>query len=341
MSHMIDMSNNEENMAYVGATPWHKLGTQFVGNETFEEWRIAAGFAWEAQAKELSYKATHAAGHEVDVVLPSHKALIRSDLETVLSVVSKDYKIVQPKQVLEFFRDIAFASDGAYTMETAGCLFDGRKIWALARTKNQITIGGVDIIKPFVLFGTSFDLSQSTYASHTLVRVVCHNTMSASVGADGERADVKITHAQTYDENAVKFALGLLAESEETTLKQFAETADRLSQRVVGDKDMFTFFADLYGPKKEEGETVEDLRIADFTNSQKRNIDQLILLFKKGPGSDLPTAAGTTWGLVNAVTHFEDHSRGKSDVKRLQSSAFGAGKNRKKLAVRNALALAA
>ena len=341
MSHMIDMSNDQDNMVYVGATPWHKLGTRFAGNETFEEWRIAAGFAWEAQAKELSYKATHAAGHEVDVILPSHKALIRSDLETVLSVVSKDYKIVQPKQVLEFFRDVAFASDGAYTMETAGCLFDGRKIWALARTKNQITIGGIDVIKPFILFGTSFDLSQSTYASHTAVRVVCHNTMSMSVGADGEKADVKITHAQEYDENTVKAALGMLAESEVTILNQFAQTADRLTERGVDDKDMFTYFAELYGPKREDGQSVEELRVSDFTNSQKRNIDQLIILFKRGPGSDLPTASGTAWGLVNAVTRFEDHSRGKNDVKRLQSSAFGAGKNRKKSAVNSALALAA
>lgn len=196
MAHLIDFSNNRENMVYVGQTPWHRLGTKFTGNETFEEWRVAAGFNWEAVKRDLSYKAVHAAGHEVDVILPSHKALVRSDTDMVLSVVGKDYRIVQPKDVLEFFNEIAFQSNGRYTMETAGCLSDGRRIWALARIKDEIKIGGVDIIKPYILFGTSFDLSSSTFASYTTVRVVCNNTLQAAVGPSAKNADVRITHAQ-------------------------------------------------------------------------------------------------------------------------------------------------
>lgn len=341
MSHEIDMSNDRENMVYRGATPWHKLGTQFTGDETFDEWRVAAGFGWEAQARALAYKATHVAGHEIDVPLDSHKVLVRSDTENVLGVVGKDYKVVQPSQVLEFFRDIAFASDGRYEMETAGCLFDGRRVWALAKTKHEIRVGGNDIIKPYILLGTSFDGTTSTFASYTSVRVVCHNTLSMAVGLGATNADIRITHAQTFDENAVKAALGLIESAEGSTIERFAETADVLSQRTVDDKDMFTYFAELYGPKREEGQSVDDLKVSDFTSSQKRNIDQLMRLFKGGPGSDLESANGTAWGLVNAVTRFEDHSRGKDGVRRLQSSGFGAGKRRKIAAVDSAMALVA
>lgn len=341
MSHEIDMSNNRENMVYVGNTPWHRLGTKFKGDEDFDQWKIAAGLAWEAQTKALKYSATHALGHEVDVVLPSHNALVRSDTEKVLGVVGKDYKVVQPGKVLEFFRDIAFASDSRYTMETAGCLFDGKRVWALARTKNEIRIGGNDIIKPYILLGTSFDGKTSTFATYTSVRVVCHNTLSMAVGINGLKADIRIPHVQTFDEQAVKRALGLLENAEEGAIANFAETADVLAQRNVDDAEMFNYFAALYGPDREEGQTVEDLRISDFTQSQKQNIDQLIRLFRGGPGAKLESADGTAWGLVNAVTHFEDFSRGKNDTRRLQSAGFGAGARRKRYAVNEALTLAA
>ena len=86
---------------------------------------------------------------------------------------------------------------------------------------------------------------------------------------------------------------------------------------------------------------MNDLKISDFTTGQKRNIDQLIRLFKQGPGANMKTASGTAWGLVNAVTHFEDFSHGKNDMKRLQSSAFGSGKRNKLASVNTALALVA
>lgn len=341
MSHEIDFSNDRENMVYVGATPWHELGTRFVGDEDFDQWRIAAGFDWEAEIKRLSYKAPHAAGHEVDIVLPSHRALVRSDTAGVLGVVGKDYKVVQPSKVLEFFRDIAFASDSRYVMETAGCLSDGKRVWALARTKDEIRIGGTDVIKPYLLLGTSFDGSSSTFASYTSVRVVCHNTLSMAVGTAAVNADIRIPHTQNFDEQSVKNALGLIEAAEEGAVKGFAETADALSQRNVSDQDVFNYFAELYGPKREEGQSVKELRVADFTDSQQRNIGQLVKLFQGGPGAQLESAKGTAWGLVNAVTHFEDFQRGKDAGRRLQSAGFGAGARRKKQAVESAIALAA
>ena len=339
MGHMIDMSNDRENMVYVGDTPWHRLGTAFEGNEDFDQWRIAAGFNWTADERALYYKDRPEI--TAGIPLPSHKALIRSDIGTVLGVVGKDYKVVQPADVLGFFRDIAFASDGAYKMETAGCLFDGRRIWALAKTQNEIKIGDTDIIKPYLLLGTGFDGKISTFASYTAVRVVCHNTLSMAVGINCTNADVRITHSQDFNENEVKRALGLIEAAETDTLAAFAETANILAGRPVNDTETFQYFAGLYGPKREPGQSVESLRISDFTNSQKRNINELLNLFKQGPGSQLESARGTSWGLVNSVTHFEDWKRGKDAQRRLQSAGFGAGANRKKHAVVEALALAA
>jgi len=58
--------------------------------------------------------------------------LARNDTHEALSIVSADYHIVQPGEVLEFYRDLM--DDYGYTLETAGSLNNGRKVWALART---------------------------------------------------------------------------------------------------------------------------------------------------------------------------------------------------------------
>ena len=93
MGHEIDMSNARENMVYVGDTPWHRLGTSFEGNEDFDQWRIAAGFDWEATERALFYK--RSAGQFIDVPLPSHKALVRSDTGTVLGVVAFFFPLIR------------------------------------------------------------------------------------------------------------------------------------------------------------------------------------------------------------------------------------------------------
>jgi hypothetical protein len=162
-----------------------------------------------------------------------------------------------------------------------------------------------------------------------------------AVGLAGTAADIRIPHSQTFDAQTVKQALGLIESAEGQVISGFTETANVLAARPVTNEEMFEYFAGLYGPKREEGQSVKELRVADFTSSQKGNINQLIQIFQNGPGAQLESAKGTTWGLVNAVTNFEDFKRGKDEQRRLQSASFGAGAARKKAAVESALVLAA
>jgi len=56
----------------------------------------------------------------------------RSDTHAALSVVSGDYQIVQPKEVLEFYRDLVDLY--GYKFDAARALDGGRKAWAPAQT---------------------------------------------------------------------------------------------------------------------------------------------------------------------------------------------------------------
>ncbi|MEJ1959752.1 MAG: DUF932 domain-containing protein [Nitrosomonadales bacterium] len=61
-----------------------------------------------------------------------------------------------------------------------------------------------------------------------------------------------------------------------------------------------------------------------------------------GKGSELASAKGTVWGLLNGVTEYVDtHRRAKSQDNRLDSAWFGQGAQIKQRALEQAIALAA
>ncbi|WP_163110586.1 DUF932 domain-containing protein, partial [Acinetobacter baumannii] len=79
----------------------------------------------------------------------------RSDTRAPLSVVSARYQVVQPLEVLDFYRDLTEV--GGFELETAGVLKEGRKFWALAKTGQTGTLKGKDKVDGYLLLATACD----------------------------------------------------------------------------------------------------------------------------------------------------------------------------------------
>lgn len=63
---------------------------------------------------------------------PENKVLFRFDTNAPLSVVGHRFKVVQPNQILEFYRDLIEVS--GFELETAGVLFSpNRRGWVTCR----------------------------------------------------------------------------------------------------------------------------------------------------------------------------------------------------------------
>ena len=124
MAHLIDT------MAYTGQTPWHGLGNILPAQQSLDTWLQAAGMDWTIEQSDVMFNVASDALH----IRPysDSKVLYRSDTLTPLSVVSQRYNVVQPHEVLHFYQDLVEA--GGFELETAGSLKGGRKLWALART---------------------------------------------------------------------------------------------------------------------------------------------------------------------------------------------------------------
>ena len=179
MAHELATAND---MAFIGDTPWHGLGNKLPPNQPIEVWQKSAGMDFEIKQTEVLFNSASGDGSNMLNLRsnPDATVLYRSDNHEPLSVVSKRYKVVQPKDVLGFYRDLV--SVGGFQLETAGVLRGGKKLWALAKTGQETMLAGGDKVKAYLLLATSCDGSLATTAQFTSIRVVCNNTLQMAVG---------------------------------------------------------------------------------------------------------------------------------------------------------------
>lgn len=322
------MAHEIEHMAYVGTTPWHGLGNQLSRHQPLEVWQQEAGMNWhieESPVRFVSNTASYLGGIHS---FPEKKVLYRSDTKAPLSVVSGRYKVVQPWDVLEFYRDLT--EYAGFELETAGVLKGGRKFWALARTGQASVLKGNDQVNGYLLLATSCDGSLATVATPTTVRVVCNNTLAIAV--DGASQSIRVPHSTQFNPQAVKQQLGISV----SQWDDFMYRMKALSNRRVNTGEALGYFLRVICDTEKD---VEDRR--ELT--QHRALQKVQDLYSgKGRGSTLESAQDTAWGLLCAITEYVDHEkRARSVDHRLDSAWFGQGANLKQKALDHALELVA
>lgn len=322
------MAHLVEQMAYVGTTPWHGLGNQLAPRQSIEVWKRQAGMDWEILESPVHYTADSVGGLSQIMSYPEHKVLLRSDNKAPLSVVGARYKVVQPREILEFYRDLTEKS--GFELDTAGVLKGGRKLWALARTGQSGVLRGNDQTNAYVLLATACDGSMATTAQFTSIRVVCNNTLA--VATAGAVNAVKVRHNTIFDPDAVKRELGISV----SAWDDFMYRLKVLSERKVKDKEAKDFFERVF--------TDPNVPVlASGAKPNERAKSAALELFEgKGMGADLASSKGTAYGLLGAITEYVDHHRrARSTDHRLDSAWFGIGANLKQKALDEALRLAA
>lgn len=315
-------------MAYVGTAPWHGLGSRLSQRQPLEVWQREAGMDWQIQESPVHFKAD-SAGHLGSIhSFPEQKVLYRSDTKAPLSVVSQRYQVVQPREVLEFYRDLTQVS--GYELETAGVLKGGRKFWALARTGQNTSLKGNDLVNGYLLLATSCDGTLATTATPTTVRVVCNNTLTIAV--DGATRAIKVPHSTRFDAQAMKKQLGIAV----SQWDEFMYRMRILADRKVRSNEALNYFMGVMCDTSLSSEMPDKL-------VNERAMRKVQSLYEgRGRGSQLEAANGTAWGLLNAVTEYVDHERrARSNEYRMDSAWFGQGAMIKQKALDAALKLVA
>lgn len=314
-------------MAYVGQTPWHELGNQLPPKQPIEIWAQQAGMDWRICETPVRYMAEQAGALGSIMTFEDQKVLYRSDTKAPLSVVGGRYQVVQPREVLEFYRDLTEVS--GFELETAGVLKAGRKFWALAKTGKETALKGNDTVKGYILLATSCDGTLATTATPTTVRVVCNNTLS--IALNGASFAVKVPHSTAFDPQAVKRQLGIAVSGWDA----FMYRMKTLSERKVKSHESMNYFLRVLCQTDGHADS------QNLTN--ERALKKVQELYEgHGRGAELGAAKGTAWGLLCAVTEFVDHERrARNQEYRLDSAWFGQGAGLKQRALDSALQLVA
>lgn len=324
MAHQIDTTSLNRASYASTQREWHGLGELMPAGQDIDAWAQAAGMEYRVQRGIIRYATERltpdAAIHNLKSI-EDKLVLFRSDTGAPLGVVSDSYKVVQPREVLEFFREWAQAN--ACTIESAGVLFGGKRYFATAKMSDGVFVGEGDKVVPYVLLSTSADGSLATEGRITTVRVVCNNTLRlASKGASSFR----VSHRTAFKAEECRSII----ESAHEEFGAFMDMSRKLASIKVESRlaeDMTTLL--LTTPTR-DADAARDS--AGFT--------KIMSLFNGGgKGSTLETARETAFGWLNACTEYVDHHvRARSDENRTAAALWGPGADLKQRAVEIALA---
>ena len=276
---------------------WHSLGNKLTEGASIEDWIVEAGLAWEVFQSAVQYTSM-----EGQHIFDDKRVLFRSDTKEPMSIVGKDYKIVQPGEVMEFFRDLTQLH--GMKLSAAGSLFGGKRFWATAEIGKSFEAVSKDHVNGFLLLVTSIDGTLATTAKLTSTRTVCNNTLTVALNDNSKRV-VKKSHRVEWDATQVKMDMGLIDESWET----FAASIKKLAEVEVSDKFVTEYFQKKF--------YMNGVLAEDQPTGRIKEVATLLDRYKSGAGANY--SMGTAWGVVNAATDLFTHGNGR---KRDLSHAF-------------------
>ena len=262
-----------------GIRPWHGLGTIIDGTATSEEAIRLANLGWDVVQEPVYLKD----GTELDNIF----ANIRSDTHQMLGVVKDKYTIAQNRDCFTFLDNIIQNSKGVEARyETAGSLFNGKKVFALVRLPDSDLVG--DKVENYLFLSNAHDGSQGLCAGITNIRVVCNNTLQ--MAEHGAQRIWKIRHCSSLEakQKEAENSLGLALNYQE----RLAQDAERLALEKVNEEKFFKeFFKKLDASEKQKEKIVTSIRD---------------LYIEK---DDLQNFRGTKWGMYNAIADYISNNK--------------------------------
>jgi phage/plasmid-like protein (TIGR03299 family) len=325
MAHNIYQRKDGKHSVFtVGEPAWHKLGRTLDAPLTADEAIREAGLDFDVVKVPVQCMTSNGL-----MTVDNQFVNVRTDDNVPLGVVGGRYTILQNRDAFRFFDSVV--GEGHAMYHTAGALGKGERIWIMAKMPKDIIIKNEDKVEQYIVLTNTHDGSGVVQMYYTPVRVVCQNTLTASLRMNSNM--IRLRHTITIHNRVsdAKRVLGLMMDFE----SQFEAVVTRMANVSITVDMADNYFADVLGgvPDTDNKKT-----ITRFDNQK----DMLLTLFDKGAGNDMQSVRHTAWTAYNAVTEYIDYHkniRGDGDSARLQSIWFGSGAEIKERAFELATAL--
>ncbi len=316
MAHNIYYNEQSEKHSFfsVKEKAWHNLGQVVQDYPTSAEAIRHAGLDYEVEKRKLFTPAFE----DNNIEVPNYFSTIRTDNNTVLGVVGKDYQIVQNRDAFSFFDSIVGGDGILY--ETAGALGKGERIFITAKLPNYIRVGKDDLIEKYLFLTTSHDGSGSITAAFTPIRIVCANTLNAALRTQTNTVRIRHTsNAKQRLEQAHK-VMGIsdiLSVQMESIFNNWAKVR-------MTDNELKKLIQSALVPNKEVLKTIQNGKEEELSTCFINMVDNAFEYAMSNPSQLMNTTKGTVFGAYNAVTgYFQNVRTYKDDEAKLSSLLMG------------------
>jgi len=323
---MHEMTENDS-AAYFKEPAWHGLGNVVDSVMGVDDAITASGLDWSVVKRGIWANG---------VTSDDYRALVRTDIDKIIGVVGERYKIVQNWEVFNLAKNFG----DEVTVESAGSVQDGRKVYLLLQGESFDAGMGDEVQKYMALFW-SHDGTQALTALPTSIRVVCKNTLDMVIGqAAGARNKITLTHAGDMEGKMEQARLAIVRFNESGVF--FEEAVRRVADTNPSTREINQFFFEVYeklngirinvNPQTEEEESVKLnalTSVAEWTETfEEENTD----------------FGWNYWVAANAVTNSIQHrvntrGRKRTPASRAYSNLIGKGATDSTTVFRHALSM--
>lgn len=318
MAHLIDNSKGFNAFISFAKPGWHGLGQVFTEPLNVEQAIQRAGLDFDV----LKLPNIHFLPNGEEIISDSSFFTVRTDVNKVLGDrLGKDYTVLQNTETFNLVDEIL--AQGTASIETAGSIDEGKKVFVCLKLNKDILVNGNDTVNQYMLFANSHDGSMSITATPTNIRVVCNNTLSAALrSASGA---IKIRHtsnAAARMQEAAK-VLKLIAHNESVN----TDTYNIMRETDISTKTFMAYIGNLFFTPEEVGKMQAGTQMTEAIGTQKMNlIKDLSLYANNGAGQQMAISANGSlnmWYAYNAVTGYLTRKKYKTADARANSMLFG------------------
>lgn len=277
-----------------GIRPWHNLGKVIEDAVSSEDALRIAQLDWSVEQVPV-YAGTK--------LIEGAFANVRSDTKDALGIITAKYKILQNTEAFAFTDAIMAQKDIPCTYETAGSLFNGKRIWMLVKMPNRTILD--DEIENYIFLTNSHDGKSSIKVGITNTRIVCNNTLQLAV--QGAKRTWSARHMGSI-EGRQREAIETLGLSS-AYLDAMEIEAQKMAMKKI---DINTFLDQMYPIESDLSKTV-------LRNLEQRRETILSIHNNK---NDIGNLRGTAWGIYNAVADMVSNTAPLRDSKTYETRRF-------------------
>jgi phage/plasmid-like protein (TIGR03299 family) len=329
MAHNLNFNNSTGKYSFfsVQEKAWHGLGQIVSEYPTSGEAIKHAGLDYEVIKKPVFIKDvqnTFSSNGEIieggDIIVPDRFGTYRSDTNQAFDVVGKDYHIVQNREAFNFFDAIVGGGDGIL-YETAGALGNGERIFITAKLPGYIRVGnGDDVTEKYIFLTTSHDGSGSITAAFTPIRIVCQNTLNASLRNMSNVVRIKHTAGAKQRLDDAHKVMGLA----NNLSNQLQDIFNNWATVKVTDNQVKKLIQLALCPNKETYDLLKKGAEDEVSTVFKNTVEDAFAYAMISDTQQMDTTKGTLFGAYNAVTGYYQNVRSyKDNEAKLQSIVMG------------------